>query len=137
MLDERRSPGRDQADNRVARDNAELAEIQLGVDHHARLGAVADASGRRKPWIATFGILFVAGTWLLWEGRPGEADTILLLSDGEPLSLSILEMISRANAIKRVNIMVVSIHKDLHNRHYLDALATRDYGQIVDAEPSD
>lgn len=67
----------------------------------------------------------------------GEADTILLLSDGEPLSLSILEMISRANAIKRVNIMVVSIHKDLHNRHYLDALATRDYGQIVDAEPSD
>ncbi|MCB9933896.1 MAG: VWA domain-containing protein [Planctomycetes bacterium] len=67
----------------------------------------------------------------------GEADTILLLSDGEPMSLSILEMISRANAIKRVNILVVSIHKDLFNRHYLNALATRDYGQIVDAEPRD
>lgn len=67
----------------------------------------------------------------------GEADTILLLSDGEPMSLSILEMISRANAIRRVNIVVVSIHKDLFNRHYLSALATRDYGQIVDAEPKD
>jgi hypothetical protein len=53
------------------------------------------------------------------------------------MSLSILEMISRANAVKRVNIMVVSIHKDLSNRHYLDVLATRDYGKIVDAEPSD
>lgn len=67
----------------------------------------------------------------------GEADTILLLSDGEPMSLSILEMVSRANTIKRINIMVVSIHKELYHRHYLDALATRDYGQIVDAEPSD
>jgi hypothetical protein len=67
----------------------------------------------------------------------GEADTILLLSDGEPMSLSILEMISRANAVKRVNIMVVSIHKDLHYRHYLNALATRDHGKIVDAEPSE
>jgi HEAT repeat protein len=66
-----------------------------------------------------------------------EADTILLLSDGEPMSLSILEMISRANTVKRVNIMVVSIHKDLSNRHYLDVLATRDYGKIVDAEPKD
>ncbi|MBZ0137348.1 MAG: hypothetical protein K8I27_13360 [Planctomycetes bacterium] len=67
----------------------------------------------------------------------GEADTILLLSDGEPMSLSILEMISRANVVKRVNINVVSIHKELYHRHYLDALATRDYGRIVDAEPSD
>ncbi|MCB9892879.1 MAG: hypothetical protein H6839_00350 [Planctomycetes bacterium] len=67
----------------------------------------------------------------------GEADTILLLSDGEPLSLSILEMISRANAVKRVNITVVSIHKELYHRHYLDALATRDYGKINDAEPAD
>jgi UMF1 family MFS transporter len=42
------------------------------------LGAVADATGRRKPWIAAFGILFVAGSWLLWEGRPGESDTIII-----------------------------------------------------------
>jgi UMF1 family MFS transporter len=43
------------------------------------LGAVADATGRRKRWIAAFGILFVTGSWLLWEGRPGDADTILLV----------------------------------------------------------
>lgn len=67
----------------------------------------------------------------------GEADTILLLSDGEPMSLSILEMISRANAVKRVNIMVVSIHQQMYHRHYLNILATRDYGKIVDAEPKD
>jgi MFS transporter, UMF1 family len=42
------------------------------------LGAVADATGRRKPWIAVFGVVFVAGSWLLWEGRPGEADTIMI-----------------------------------------------------------
>jgi UMF1 family MFS transporter len=43
------------------------------------LGAIADATGRRKPWIAAFGVLFVVGTWLLWQGRPGDADTILLV----------------------------------------------------------
>jgi UMF1 family MFS transporter len=42
-------------------------------------GAIADATGRRKPWIAAFGVLFVVGTWLLWQGRPGDADTILLV----------------------------------------------------------
>ncbi|MCA8912575.1 MAG: hypothetical protein KDB82_12795 [Planctomycetes bacterium] len=66
-----------------------------------------------------------------------QADTIVLLSDGEPMSLSILEMIARENAVRRLNIMVVSIHKDLFNRHYLDALATRQHGKCVDAEPSD
>ncbi|MCA8918794.1 MAG: hypothetical protein KDB32_06925 [Planctomycetes bacterium] len=67
----------------------------------------------------------------------GEADTIVLLSDGEPMSLSILEMIARENIVKRVNILVVSIHKELYHRHYLDALATRHYGKCVDAEPSE
>ena len=42
------------------------------------LGAVADASGRRKPWIAAFGVLFVVGSLILWEGRPGAADTIFI-----------------------------------------------------------
>jgi HEAT repeat protein len=66
-----------------------------------------------------------------------EADTILLLSDGEPMSLSILEMIARANEFRRVNIMVVSIHDNLYDRHYLSALAARHYGKLVDAEPRD
>lgn len=67
----------------------------------------------------------------------GEADTIVLLSDGEPMSLSILEMIARADAVKRVNILVVSINNQLYHRHYLDALATRQYGKCVDAEPTE
>jgi UMF1 family MFS transporter len=40
-------------------------------------GAIADAAGPRKPWIATFGVLIVAGTTLLWFGKPGDAATIV------------------------------------------------------------
>jgi MFS transporter, UMF1 family len=40
------------------------------------LGAVADATGRRKPWIAAFGLLLIIGSWALWFGRPGDASTI-------------------------------------------------------------
>lgn len=34
------------------------------------LGAIADATGRRKPWIAAFGALLVLGSCLMWIGRP-------------------------------------------------------------------
>ena len=40
------------------------------------LGAVADASGRRKPWIAGFGALLVLGASAMWIGRPGDAAII-------------------------------------------------------------
>src|SRR5690348_11073668 len=43
------------------------------------LGAIADASGRRKPWIAGFGALLVLGSSLMWIGRPGDASIIPLL----------------------------------------------------------
>ncbi len=48
------------------------------------LGAIADAAGRRKPWIAAFGLLFVAGSSAMWFGRPGESAMIpfLLLAYG-------------------------------------------------------
>jgi UMF1 family MFS transporter len=48
------------------------------------LGAIADASGRRKPWIAAFGALLVIGACLMWFGRPGDASVIpaLLLAYG-------------------------------------------------------
>src|ERR1700731_2740623 len=48
------------------------------------LGAVADASGRRKPWIAAFGALLVIGASLMWFGRPGDVSVIpaLLLAYG-------------------------------------------------------
>jgi UMF1 family MFS transporter len=48
------------------------------------LGAIADASGRRKPWIAGFGALLVIGSGLMWFGKPGDASVIppLLLAYG-------------------------------------------------------
>src|SRR5580698_5014785 len=48
------------------------------------LGAIADASGRRKPWIAAFGTLLVIGSALMWIGRPGDASVIppLLIAYG-------------------------------------------------------
>src|SRR4051812_1852577 len=39
-------------------------------------GAIADASGRRKPWIAGFGALLVIGSSLMWFGRPGDESGI-------------------------------------------------------------
>lgn len=43
------------------------------------LGAIADSSGRRKPWIATFGVMFVIGASIMWIGRPGDPAIILPL----------------------------------------------------------
>jgi UMF1 family MFS transporter len=40
------------------------------------LGAIADASGRRKPWIAAFGAMLVIGASLMWFGKPGDASVI-------------------------------------------------------------
>src|SRR5689334_10503199 len=48
------------------------------------LGAIADAAGRRKPWIAAFGAMLVIGSSLMWFGRPGDEAGIpaLLLAYG-------------------------------------------------------
>ena len=40
------------------------------------LGAIADASGRRKPWIAGFGALLVIGSCVMWIGKPGDPGII-------------------------------------------------------------
>jgi UMF1 family MFS transporter len=40
------------------------------------LGAIADASGRRKPWIAAFGAMLVIGSSLMWFGKPGDISVI-------------------------------------------------------------
>ena len=37
------------------------------------LGAVADATGPRKPWITLFSVLAVAGAFYLWYALPGDA----------------------------------------------------------------
>lgn len=43
------------------------------------LGAIADANGRRKPWIAGFGALLVIGASLMWIGKPGDPSIIVPL----------------------------------------------------------
>src|ERR1700759_226881 len=40
------------------------------------LGAIADASGGRKPWIAGFGALLVIGASLMWFGKPDDPSVI-------------------------------------------------------------
>src|SRR4051794_12559163 len=44
------------------------------------LGAVADAAGRRKPWIAAFGALLVIGSAALWWGKPHEGVLLVLVA---------------------------------------------------------
>lgn len=67
----------------------------------------------------------------------GAADTILVLSDGDPLSLGIIEQIQRSNAITRVNIEVISLATDEHFKHYLGVVAKLNAGRFVEAEPRD
>lgn len=65
----------------------------------------------------------------------GAADTILVLSDGDPLSLGIIEQIQRANVITRVNIEVISLADEAHLKHYLGVVAKLNAGRFVEAEP--
>jgi UMF1 family MFS transporter len=44
------------------------------------LGAIADAAGRRKPWIAAFGALLFIGSAALWWGKPGEGAALFLVA---------------------------------------------------------
>ena len=43
------------------------------------LGAIADTSGPRKPWIAVFSILYVIGSFLLWYASPNMTDYTFIL----------------------------------------------------------
>jgi UMF1 family MFS transporter len=43
------------------------------------VGAVADATGTRKPWIAAFGVLLILGSIGLWFGKPGDQSTIMVV----------------------------------------------------------
>lgn len=46
----------------------------------APLGAVADAGGRRKPWILGFATVAMIATALLWFARPGYASMPLAIA---------------------------------------------------------
>jgi UMF1 family MFS transporter len=44
------------------------------------LGAVADASGPRKPWVLGFSVFYVVGAWALWWGLPGDPEPFWVLA---------------------------------------------------------
>ncbi len=43
------------------------------------LGAIADATGPRKPWILAFSVLGVVGSWMLWYAMPGSGSVGLVM----------------------------------------------------------
>ena len=56
------------------------------------LGAIADAGGKRKPWIAAFSVLLVVGLAGLWLAIPGRGDLAMLVlfcSASPPSDLSL------------------------------------------------
>ena len=69
------------------------------------LGAIADKSGRRKPWVASTVLVMVVGAWCLWFVLPGGAGL------GVYATLAVLLIISVAFTISEVfhNAMLPSI----------------------------
>jgi MFS transporter, UMF1 family len=51
------------------------------------LGAIADQAGRRKPWIAVFGSLLIAGALLLWFAVPGHPLSVPIALTGFIMAL--------------------------------------------------
>ena len=51
------------------------------------LGAVADQAGGRKPWIAVFGAMLVAGCLLLWLAKPGAPNAVWIALIGYAIAL--------------------------------------------------
>jgi MFS transporter, UMF1 family len=51
------------------------------------LGAIADQAGQRKPWIAVFGAMLVAGCAILWLAVPGAENAVLIAMFGYVLAL--------------------------------------------------
>lgn len=43
------------------------------------LGAIADSTGPRKPWILAFSVLGVVGSWMLWYAAPGSSSIGLVM----------------------------------------------------------
>lgn len=43
------------------------------------LGAIADRSGRRMPFIWVFSLMYVAGAWCLWYAEPGNFNLMLIM----------------------------------------------------------
>jgi MFS transporter, UMF1 family len=68
------------------------------------LGAIADASGRRKPWIAGFGAMLVIGAGALWFGKPDDPASV-----GPVLAAYVVGAVGVQGAIVFVNAMMPSL----------------------------
>ncbi|RWR12344.1 MFS transporter [Paenirhodobacter populi] len=44
------------------------------------LGAIADRSGRRMPFIWLFSLMYVLGSWSLWQAQPGDVNLFLIMT---------------------------------------------------------
>ncbi|MFT3690525.1 MFS transporter [Paenirhodobacter sp.] len=44
------------------------------------LGAIADRSGRRMPFIVLFSLMYVGGAWALWQAAPGNYSLVLIMT---------------------------------------------------------
>ncbi|MBI1385957.1 MAG: MFS transporter [Rhizobiales bacterium] len=68
------------------------------------LGAMADASGRRRPYIWAFSIMLVAGSSLLWYAEPGATDRLLWL-----LAAFVVATVAAEGALVFINAMMPSL----------------------------
>ena len=72
------------------------------------LGAIAEAGGRRKPWILFFTVLCIVGSCLLWVATPGaDADRLILV-----MAMIVLGTIGVEFAIVFNNAMLPSLVPD-------------------------
>ena len=44
------------------------------------LGAIADSTGPRKPWILFFSVIGVVGCWMLWFSVPGSSSMVVVIA---------------------------------------------------------
>ncbi len=70
------------------------------------LGAIADRSGRRKPWIALCSLFAVAGMGALWFASPGEAA-------GGRLALILLAIVVATVAVEFATVLTNAMMPDL------------------------
>ncbi|MDN5850017.1 MAG: MFS transporter [Nitrococcus sp.] len=77
------------------------------------LGAIADAGGRRKPWLLVFTALTVIGCFLLWYGRPSPE-----------MALTVLVIVALTNvAFEIAGVFYNAMLPEIVSRDYLGRLS--------------
>lgn len=67
------------------------------------LGAIADSSGRKIPWIAFFSVIFVIGSWSIWWLMPDATNLYLVLA------VFFIGFIAAESALNFVNAILPSL----------------------------